>query len=477
MLTGFLQPVLLTRALGREKYGVYAAVLSTVSILNNVVVAGSIQSMSRSVTKYGSPAIRPGVSMHLALGLLLSGAFALLAPLVGETFLRDPGLPPLLRIAAIVSGMYCVYAALVGALNGAQRFVAQATLDMIFATMRTGLIVGGAFVTHTVGGPVAGFAAASVAITLIAAPVVSRMVRESTALDLPAPATFAREYAGFFAPVLLYQFALNLVLQSDVLILQALASRKPMATLDGVKALVGVYKSAQNFAFLPYQLLIAVTFVLFPVVSKAAAIGDLETARTMLRGAMRFALVLLGAMLAVLAGLPRGVLRVAYTAEFSGGADALRALSIGQGFFSLSTLILTVLLAAHRTLATTSLMVFTLACVTLGDVLSITLTPYGEPLLHALALGTAAGSALGTLATGAYAQRVLGAFFPAKTALRATLAAVVASLFGSLLPLHSKPAALLAAIAVGGVYVVALGLSGELSADDRAAVRKRFGKK
>lgn len=477
LLTGFAQPLLLTRALGRENYGVYGAVLSAVSILNNVVVAGSIQAMSKSVTSYGTAAIRRGITVHALLGLALAGAFAACSELLGAQLLRDPGLPPLLRIASIVTGMYCVYAALVGALNGTQRFVAQAALDIVFATLRTGLIVGLAAAGLGVRGALSGFAAASVVITVLAAIVMLRSTPVKGESELPAVRAFAAEYAGFFAPVLVYQLALNMVLQADVLVMQALLARDASATLEGVKALVGVYKSVQNFAFLPYQLLIAVTFVLFPVVSKAAAEGDVETTRTMLRGALRFAFVLLGLMLSVIAGAPHAVLKVVYRPEFASGAGALRWLSLGQGSFSLAVIGLTVVLASRRAKQATGLMLVMLALVFAGDFVALQWAGFGERALTAAAIGTAAGSTVGMLIIFAYVLRLYGAVVQWKSAGRALVAGLVAGTVGAFAPASSKVVALGVAAVVPVVFVLVLLALGEVSADERARIVGRFRKK
>jgi hypothetical protein len=132
--------------------------------------------------------------------------------------------------------------------------------------------------------------------------------------------------------VLVYQLALNLVLQSDLLVFKAILARRAVtAAASGlaVNDLVGIYKAVQNFAFLPYQLLLAVTFVIFPVVSRATLEGDRDTTARFVAGATRFSLLALGAMLAVLTGLPRGVLRIAYRPPFDEGlrgpAAALRS--------------------------------------------------------------------------------------------------------------------------------------------------------
>lgn len=471
LLTGFAQPLLLTRILGQAGYGVYGSVLNTVSILNNVVVAGSIQAMSKCVTESGATALRRGLVLHALLGLLVAGGLAGGAGLVGEGLLGDPQLPPLLRVAAIIAGNYSVYAALVGALNGQQRFRAQATLDMTFATLRTALVIGLAATAWKVAGAVAGFAVASAAIVVVAFATV-RAQPASPGARSEGFGAFARRYLGFFAPVLVYQLALNMVLQADLLVLKALLVRRAGMTLERANELVGIYKAVQNFAFLPYQLLLAVTFVAFPVVSRATLEGDRETTRRFVQGALRFSTLALGAMLAVLAGLPAGVLRLAYRPEIAAGAGALRTLSLGQGAFALAVIATTIALAAGRTLAATLLMTGMLAAVFAGDYAGITLARSDLGALDGAAAGTAAGCTLGLLAIAAYTRRMFGAFVPARTLLRAGLATAVAAAAVALVSLQGKIATLfLSALAVA-VYVGALLATGELGPEERAALAR-----
>nr|MBK7070509.1 hypothetical protein [Deltaproteobacteria bacterium] len=76
-----------------------------------------------------------------------------------------------------------------------------------------------------------------------------------------------------------------------------------------------------------------------------------------MRGALRFSAMGLGAMLAVLGGMPGGVLRLAYRPPFDQGAMVLRWLSLAQGAFALSVIGTTIVLAAYyRTAAATALM-------------------------------------------------------------------------------------------------------------------------
>jgi len=482
LVTGFAQPLLLTRVLHTEGYGLYGVVLNVVSILNNVVVAGSIQAMSHAVTEGGPSALRRGLLVHLGVGVTLAGGLVTLAGPIGAGVLHDARLPPLLRIGAVVVFNYSLYAALVGALNGQRRFRDQAALDMTFATLRTALVIGIAAVGFGVAGAVSGFALASTIILALALWLARAALRSGAraedaggdappALQVPTASfgAFATRYGRFFAPVLVYQLALNLVLQSDLLVLKAILARRAVAAVAGglaVNDLVGIYKAVQNFAFLPYQLLLAVTFVIFPVVSRATLEGDRETTARFVTGAVRFSLLALGAMLAVLTGLPRGVLRIAYRPPFDEGAMALRILSLAQGCFALAVIATTILVAAGQTRAATLLMGAMLLMVTTGNVLGLSLGPAGIGALTATATGTLVGCALGLGLIGLWVRRSFGGFVGVATVLRVGASTAVAATVVSAIPWQGKVATLVLSGVAVAVYAVCIALSRELTGDE-----------
>ncbi len=476
LLTGFAQPVLLTRFLGVEEYGLYGVVLGVISILNNVVVAGSIQSMSRAVTEGGTAALRRGLLLHLVLGLTLSGLLMSVAQLVGVGVLHDPRLPRLIRVGALVVLNYSVYAALVGALNGQRRFVGQAGLDITFATLRTGVVVGAAALGFGVFGSIAGFAGASGVILCLALALNARDLRGGPAESAEGMGAFVARYARFFLPVLAYQLALNVVFQADLLVMKSLL---PHATAEDIAAsarLAGLYKAVQNFAFLPYQLLLAVTFVVFPIVSKQTLEGDREGARAFVRGALRFSALALGAMLAVIAGVPERLLLLAFPAEFAQGAPALRTLALGQGAFALAVIGTTILLGAGRAVAATLVMSAMLVAVMAGDAVGVTLSGGGVAALLGTAAGTAAGCALGLAIVGVILRRSYGAFIPPASAARAAVAGVIAGLVGGRAPLPGKVGTLVVAGVIVAVYVALVLAMGELGPSEREALRRVLGR-
>src|SRR6185295_2616169 len=99
--------------------------------------------------------------------LIVAGAFILGAPFVANGILNDPAYTQYLRVAGIITFCYAMYAVFVGSANGQRLFHKQAGLDITFATMRAGAVIGAAVATHSVLWSVVGFAGAAVAVLLL----------------------------------------------------------------------------------------------------------------------------------------------------------------------------------------------------------------------------------------------------------------------------------------------------------------------
>src|SRR5690606_28026411 len=107
----------------------------------------------------------------------------------------------------------------------------------------------------------------------------------------------------FLLPIVLFQLTLNGTLLLDVWVLKNTAAELGLAAgiemreaAEQASRYVGLYRAGQNFAFVPYQVILSVTFIVFPLVSRATAAGDLESARAHIRSALRFSLIVLFAL-------------------------------------------------------------------------------------------------------------------------------------------------------------------------------------
>lgn len=459
VLAGFALQFALPRVLGSaERFGLYSVALSGVSILNNVLIAATVQTVSKLVSESEAESratLRRALGLGAGIGVLLAGALALAAyPIAAAN--RDHELVGLLQIAALIVLGYSVYATLVGALNGGQRFVTQARFDASFTTLRTTLLLLGA-AQAGVAGAIGGFSLAATGIAVAALFVVGTGRAASAEAH---GATYAR-FFSFMAPVWVYQAFLNGLLQLDIWVIKSrvtalavAAGTEANAARELANVLCGYYRAAQNFAFVPYQLVLTATLVVFPMVSRATASGDDEAARTAIRGAARFSWLALLAMAAPMAGAASGVLRILYAPDYVSGAGALSVLALGLVAFALFVLASTVLAGAGRPSVSAAIAGFALVTMLGFDTFAIGQSGPNASALLAMAVGTSSAMALAAaLGIGLVFAR-FRTFIPAASVLRGGLAALAAAAAAHVIP-HGSRVMAIVALAGGVVAYVA----------------------
>ncbi len=492
IVVGYGIQLALPRLWSKETFGLYSTAMQAVSILNNVLIVATVQSVSKFVSEAPGRAegtLRQALAIQAMLGVLLGGSLWLAAPAFAGRLLLDASLQPLLRVASVVVFAYALYAAMVGALNGLQRFGGQAALDATFSTFRAAGIVGAAALGYGALGSLTGFAAAAVAITLVAAAVVGLGAPPGERWPL-------RRWFGFVAPLGVYHLFLNLVMLSDLLVLkrtvtELAAEQLPrLLHLSGASSAepagasaarigsqyAGLYRAAQMFAFVPYQLMLSMTFVVFPAVSRATAAGDREGARRAVSGAMRFSFLVLLAVAAPLAGAADGVMRLAYPESYLEAAPALGILVFGLVAFTLFVLSATILNGSGRPwLAAAIAAIGLLVGVGAGRSMLL-LVGLGARALPAVALGSSLGMSLAMGLAAFAVRRGLGAWVPWSTVWRALVAAAVGFLVAHWVPHTSRLTALLSLVSGGVGYVLALGVLRELGAEEWRLLRRVLGR-
>ena len=108
-----------------------------------------------------------------------------------------------------------------------------------------------------------------------------------------------RRLAGYMSAVVTYGLLLNLALNYDLPLLHHFAGKS--ADAAAAAQVAGHYQALRTLALLPYQALIVVTFVIFPLVSRATFVEDREATRLYVTQTLRYALILVALMGIVLA--------------------------------------------------------------------------------------------------------------------------------------------------------------------------------
>lgn len=482
MIAGTAIELALSR-LGATLYGGYGFVTSTVSTLNNVVVTGTIQAVSRATTAdptHPDVAKATGLKMHLFVGLPLAIIFGALAPLWAHLAHDSSKTGPLALSALIVLG-YAFYAVLVGAANGARQFHKQAGLDMLFATLRAIGVIGAAVVAGSLGvyAPIGGWVGA-VAVIFVVAALWVRLPRGAAAGDI-------RPMVTFLGGVATYLILVNLLMTADSLILKRLSAERFLdqgvdADIAAVIAdgRIGYYRGVQLLARLPFQLMLAVTFVIFPLVSQATFEKDLEKTRAYVRTTMRYSLIFATLMAVPLAANPTEFLDVPFTSDYAiFGGPALFVLALGHISFAMFNIAGTILNGAGQTRAAIAVAGVTLAV--LVAALWIAIPRYsGDPqdVLLACGAATAGAMTLGAIASGVLVHRRFGAFLPLATVVRVGVAAAAALTIGRVIPARRPLPTLAEGIAVAATFLIVLVVTRELAgADLRAVTRLGRGRK
>ena len=456
---------------GPRVFGQFGTIMAAISILNNVLIAATIQSVSKLVSEdeaRGPAVLRQGLQIQLVVGGLLSALLFAAAPYFAD-FHADPALAPMMRVSSSVVLAYALYAALIGDLNGRQRFATQAKFDIGFSTLRTLGIVGGAALGFGAFGAFTGFASAAVTICVAALLVVG--------IGQRGKGTHLRTWMAFMAPIWLYQGFLNGILQIDIQVLSRTlgdlgreAGMASAAAGENAQTLVGYYRAAQTFAFVPYQLILSMTFIVFPMVSRALASGDEDAARRTIQGALRFSMLALLAIACPIAGASDGVMRIAYPEAYLAGAPALGALVFGIAAFALFVL----------TSAGQPRVAALIAGVSLGVVLVATrffivaAGPDNDALLAA-ALGTCAGTVFALLGAGAAVYARFRAFLPPLSVVRGALAGAGAFAAAAFIPHGSRVMSIVALAGGFAAFLLGLVLTGELGKAELKAGRSALG--
>jgi len=483
IVAGLIQQAILPLAIGRAETGILTGrVLSVASVVNNVMVTSSVQGVSRAVAAAGTErerfVFREALRLHASIAVLLAALFWLAAPYIAQ-FEEAPYITTPLRVLSVVVLLYGLYAPLVGVLNGRRQFARQASLDILFASLRTAGMLGvGYLLWHRMK---QGALGASIGFAIAALCIIPLALRWSGTGESSkiGHVLDRRAYLIGLAPLALTQLLTNGLMQADITLLGRFLSQGAVSSgLHGAAASkaadewIAIYRFCQYFAFLPYQLVMSVTQILFPLVARAHAEKDLVAVRLYVERGARLALIACGALVAVVAALPGSVLNFVYGADVAArGADTLRILALGQGAFTMFGIATTVLASLGRERIAAALSFVTLAAVAGGCWFLASTAPFGFPQLQGNALAVSVALGLGLVVAGVVVAKISGGFVPPLSALRVVLVVGVLVGVGTRLPTFGRLLTPLISIGIVAAYVIALVLIRELGSGDLSAAR------
>lgn len=460
---------------GLAMYGQYTDLNNTLSILSMVMVTGVMQSVSKFVSERPDAAggiVRQARVMMLLIGLLVGGGFVLAAPWIAEER-HNPGLVNGYRAAGGILLFYAIYTVFIGTLNGRKQFFRQALFDIGFTSLKAVLVLGLALAGLGVVGAFSGFAMAAFIIMALAAWRVGR--------GLGGGEREPRLYA-YAAKVMLYTLVFNLIFKLDVVMLKpaavelyqqvaewmpaafsGLRTRAVEASADG---LMGLYGTAVGISRVPWQATIAITFVVFPLVSEATFAADRARTLLYIRQTMRYTTLLVGAAAVVLMAVPHAVVGL-LPARYADAVVPLMWLAPAYFCFSLFNVVNTLLMSADRAGTALAIGAGTVGLAAALYQLVLPNAGDGIEMLRLTGISTLACFATGLLAGLAVLWRTYGWPMPVPTLVRALLIGGALVAAGRFLPAAGKVVSLALAAGIGVAFLGGMVLTGEFGQEDR----------
>ena len=348
-----------------EKFGVFKVVTESIGLVNMVVITGTMQAVAKLVSEEPGRArklVHQALRMQCVFGLGLGLAYGVASPWVAQHIFHDGSLGPLMQLSSLIVVFYAFYAVFVGYLNGTKAFVRQAQFDIGFQSMKTVGILGLVWLGFGVWGAVSGFVGAAGLICVIAAVWTLRLL--SGQPEVPGGSEVGegdrdrrRRLGVFLVWVMAYTFALNGLLRLDLFMIKSFASATPphlsAAQVGEVFGQVsdkfaGLYGAALNLSRLPYQGVIAVTFVIFPLISEATFAQDRQRTRDYIEQTFRYCALLICVVALPLIFNADSLMGALYSAEYAAASAALEMMSVGIVCFSLFYVAVTMITGAGR---------------------------------------------------------------------------------------------------------------------------------
>lgn len=462
---------------GKAMYGMYGLVFTGVSFVNNGIVTGTIQSVSKFTAEDESTAASvrtQALKIMGVAGLTIASGYALLSGVISTHWFEtsDDSLARYMQLSAVIILAYACYSVFIGTLNGQRQFRSQALFDIVYTTSKTALIVGFVVAGFEVLGAVMGFVSAAIFISF-AAYLKTR--------NTPGTAPFdGKKFISFAWVIITYTFVLNLVMMVDIYILSGFVPRlareagfEGAAVQEVMKIQAGQYKAVQQLAFIPYQAVIAIAFVVFPLVSKVAKEAEIDVARRYISKALRFTLILIVGLASVFCGVADGAMDLVFPDGYEMAAPALRILSVGIVAFGLLVISNTVLNAAGKKWYAITTVLVGLVCVLGLDTffLSFAHAP-DEQVLQLTATGTALGMFTSLAVSLFFVYRLFRASIPMYTLLRVVAASGTAIGIVQYVPGTGAVVTLARCIAVLIVYFGILAATREFTAEDMGQLKQ-----
>ena len=341
--SGYAIHIGLARLLGPSDYGIYAVVISLMTMVNLILKKGVPEAMSKYLAHDdGSADVikNTALKLQLVFSLAIFSVYFLLAGQIA-LLLNDASLSPFIRASAFIVPGYAVYSILVGYLNGLQEYKKQAITTISYFIIKVTFILTLVLIGYAVIGAIIGFVFAPLATLLLAMYFMRRngigeWINEKKIKDfrnLASPKVSVKHIVSFSVPIMLFSVATNLIICVDLFFVKAYLTNHD----------AGVYAAASMISKVPFYLITGMYVALFPAISRTTFRNEIEKTRKYILDSLKYSLMALIPVVLIISVASDELITLLYSGKYADGGWSLSILIIGLGFYSLLFLFTTIL--------------------------------------------------------------------------------------------------------------------------------------
>lgn len=335
VLSGYATHIGLGRFLGPSDYGIYAVVISLMTMVNLILSTGIPQAVSKYVAHGEGNELhvkRTAQKLQLFFSLVLFVLYYFLADQLA-IMLNDPGLAPYLRLSSFIVPGYALHALYIGYFNGLKEYGKQSLMVILYSIFKVVFILGFAITSYGLSGAITGFILSSVSIMILGF-YFGYLVKKK----LPAPNNehsliSARTILDFATPIVFYSVATNLIMSFDLFFVKAY-----LTDMDA-----GIYSAVSTISKVPFYVIAGIYGALFPAISSMSAHNDRSQMTLQIIKSVKYSMFILVPSTLFIVLFSEQLLSFLFSEQYSAGAATLGVLTIGMGFFGLFSLFTTVI--------------------------------------------------------------------------------------------------------------------------------------
>jgi len=335
VLSGYATHIGLGRLLGPEDYGLYAVVISLMTMVNLILSTGIPQAVSKYVAQGDGNELhvkRTAQNMQLTFSLIMFIAYYSFADQLA-TMLNDPGMAPYLKLSSFIVPAYALQALYIGYFNGLKEYGKQSLMLILYSVFKVLFILGFALTSYALYGAISGFILSSVAIMFLSLYLVHSADDRLQASSNGHSMVSARTILNFATPIVFYSAATNLILNFDLFFVKAY-----LTDMDA-----GIYSAVSTISKVPFFIIAGIYGALFPAISSMSVHNDRSQMIRQIIKSVKYSMFVLVPSTSFIVLFSEQVLSFLFSDQYSAGSTALGVLTIGMGFFGLFSLFTTVI--------------------------------------------------------------------------------------------------------------------------------------